>query len=230
MLEKYTDVLLKSALFQNIQAEDLQAMLTCLQPKISRYQKNDLIAAAGDKFENMGIMLSGEAAVIKESAAGNRMMLANLKESDLFGEVVVFSAKSRWPASVIAQKPCLVMFLSRQKIIGQCENACAWHRQIIENMLKLISEKTLLLNKQVEYLSIKSMRGKISSFLMEEYEKAGNTTFMLPLQRSELADFLNVSRPSMSREMGRMRDEGVIDFHRSSFQIKDLEALKQMAG
>jgi CRP-like cAMP-binding protein len=229
MLVKYTDVLMKSALFQNIQPDDLKTMLTCLNPKISKFQKNDLIAVAGDKFENMGIMLSGEAVVIKENASGNRMMMACLKEGDLFGEVVVFSAKSRWPATVIAQKPCLVMFISRQKIIGQCENVCVWHRKIIENMLKLISEKTILLNKKVEYLSMKSMRGKISSFLMEQYARAGNTTFMLPMLRNELADFLNVSRPSMSREMGRMRNEGVIDFHRSSVQIKDIEALKQMA-
>jgi cAMP-binding proteins - catabolite gene activator and regulatory subunit of cAMP-dependent protein kinases len=96
-------------------------------------------------------------------------------------------------------------------------------------MLKLISDKTLMLNKQVEYLSMKSMRGKISSFLIEQYKKTGYTTFILPMMRNELADFLNVSRPSMSREMGRMRDEGVIDFHKSSIRIKDIAALKQMA-
>ncbi len=174
-------------------------------------------------------MLSGEAVVSKENAAGNRTIMAILKPGDLFGEVVVFSHKSVWPATIVAQKPCLAMFLSRRKILGQCENICSWHSTIIENMLKLISDKTLMLNKQVEYLSMKSMRGKISSFLIEQSEKALNTRFILPMTRHELADFLNVSRPSMSREMGRMRDEGVLDFHKSSFYIKDLAALRQMA-
>lgn len=229
MLENYTDVLIKSALFNNIETDDLRAMLACLKPKIGKFQKNDLIAVAGEKFENMGIMLSGEAAVIKENAAGNRMMMAILQPGDLFGEVVVFSHKSVWPATIIVQKSCHAMFLSREKILGQCKNVCSWHRTIIENMLKLISDKTLMLNKQVEYLSMKSMREKISSFLIEQYEKAGDTTFILPMMRNELADFLNVSRPSMSREMGRMRDEGIIDFHRSSIRVKDIAALKQMA-
>jgi CRP-like cAMP-binding protein len=228
-LEKYLDVLAKTALFNNIKADDLKTMLACLKPKISKFNKDDLLAAAGEKFENMGIMLSGEAVVSKENAAGNRTIMAILKPGDLFGEVVVFSHKSVWPATIVAQKPCLAMFLSRRKILGQCENICSWHSTIIENMLKLISDKTLMLNKQVEYLSMKSMRGKISSFLIEQSEKALNTRFILPMTRHELADFLNVSRPSMSREMGRMRDEGVLDFHKSSFYIKDLAALRQMA-
>ncbi|MDD2233781.1 MAG: Crp/Fnr family transcriptional regulator [Desulfitobacteriaceae bacterium] len=229
MLEIHIDVLIKSALFDNIETNDLRTMLACLKPKISKFHKNDLIAAAGEKFEKMGIMLSGEAAVIKENIAGNRMIMAILQPGDLFGEAVVFSHKSVWPATIIAQKPCYAMFLAREKILGQCNKACNWHRTIIENMLRLISDKTLMLNKQVEYLSMKSMREKISSFLIEQYEKAGDTTFILPMMRNELADFLNVSRPSMSREMGRMRDEGIIDFHKSSIQIKDIAALKQMA-
>ena len=52
---------------------------------------------------------------------------------------------------------------------------------------------------------------------------------MLPLKRNEMADFLNIARPSLSREMCRMRDEGIIDFHRESIKIKDPDALKSMA-
>jgi CRP-like cAMP-binding protein len=80
----------------------------------------------------------------------------------------------------------------------------------------------------MEYLSMKSMRGKLSSFLLDQYKTNGKPTFLLPMKRHELADFLNVYRPSLSREMCRMRDEGVIDFNRSSIQIKDMESLKDM--
>ena len=72
------------------------------------------------------------------------------------------------------------------------------------------------------------MRGKISAFLLEQYEKQGSATFILPLKRNEMAEFLNVARPSLSREMCRMRDEGLIDFHQSTIKIKDLEALKNL--
>ncbi len=222
------EVLAKASLFEGIDTADLTKMLGCLGPKVSVYQKNDFITIAGERFESVGIMLEGEAVVIKENAAGNRVMMAILRPGDIFGEAVVFAAESIWPGSVVAQEASKVLFLSRQKILGQCQKICPWHRTIIQNMLKIVSEKAMLLNKKVEYLTIKGMRGKIALFLLEQYRKAGKDTFGLPMNRNEMADFLNVSRPSMSREMCRMKEEGVIDFHLSTIRIKDLKALKEM--
>jgi Mn-dependent DtxR family transcriptional regulator len=73
------------------------------------------------------------------------------------------------------------------------------------------------------------MRGKISTYLLEQYKRTGKATFIIPLRRNELADFLNVSRPSLSREMSRLMEEGIIDYHRASIKIKDLDSLKRMA-
>jgi CRP-like cAMP-binding protein len=64
--------------------------------------------------------------------------------------------------------------------------------------------------------------------LLQQIANSGRSTFDLQMNREALADYLNVSRPSMSRELGRMKDEGVIDFYRSSFVVKDVEALKLM--
>lgn len=228
ILESYVSILVKVSLFQGIERTDLTTMLGCLEPKLSTYKKNDFITIAGEKFESVGIMLEGEAVVIKENAAGNRVVMDLLKPGDIFGEVVVFAEDAVWPGSVVAQEASKALFIPRQKIIGQCQRMCPWHRMIIRNMLKIVSEKAMLLNKKVEYLTIKSMRGKIAALLLEQYRKTGQTTFVLPLNRNEMADFLNVSRPSMSREMRRMKDEGVIDFHLSSVRIKDIESLKEM--
>lgn len=226
MSEKHMAILSKSALFAGIGQAELESMLGCLKPKISSFNKNEYITVEGDKFENIGIILKGGAVVSKENAAGNRVVIAFLKPGDMFGEMIVFSDKSGWPATVQANEACEVFFLAKGKIIGQCEKICPWHRMLIQNMLKIMSGRALMLNKQVEYLTIKSMRGKISTFLLEQYKMAGSASFILQMQRSELADFLNVSRPSMSREMCRMRDEGIIDFHLSAIKIKDPEALK----
>lgn len=228
MLQSYAPTLTKVTLFAGIDPADLALMLGCLEPKLLCYQKNNFIAVAGEKFESVGIMLEGEAVVIKENTAGNRVVMDLLKPGDIFGEVVVFAEDPVWPGSVVAQEASKALFISRQKIIGQCHKICPRHREIIQNMLKIVSEKAMLLNKKVEYLTIKGMRGKIAAFLLEEYRRAGKTNFDLPLNRNEMADFLNVSRPSMSREMGRMKEEGIIDFHLTSVRVKDSEALKRM--
>lgn len=226
IIEKYLTSLKKTPLFNGIDENELLTMLKCINPKIVSYKKNDYIALAGEKFNSLGVIAEGEASISMENAAGNRIMMAILKAGDMFGEMLVFSKLSAWPANVQAQEPCTVFFLQREKIIGECEKMCSWHRTLIQNMLVIISERALMLNKKLEYLSIKSIRGKLSKFLLEESKKAGSVTFMLPMNRNELADFLNVSRPSMSREMCLMRDEEIIDFHLSSIKILNVNALK----
>lgn len=228
MYEKWISILSKTFLFADIQPENLSSMVQCLQPKICHYKKHEYIAIAGDEFEGVGIILSGTASVIKENVAGNRVIISLLDEGDMFGEMAAFSSLSAWPASVQAQEQVTALFIPGEKIVGNCPHACAGHKQLIVNMLAIISEKALQLNKKVDYLSIKSMRGKISTYLLEQYNKTGSLIFMLPMNRNELADFLNVSRPSMSREMSRLRDEGIIDYYMSSIKIKDIEKLKSM--
>lgn len=229
MFAAYLGALKKVGLFQGVATPDLLTMLGCLEPKLTSYQKNDFIAISGERFESVGIMLQGEAAVIKETAAGNRIVIDLLEPGALCGAEVVFTKEPVWPNSVVAQKASKVLFVSRQKILGQCYKVCLRHRLIIENMLRIVSEKAMLLNKKVEYLTIKSMRGRIATFLLDHYRKTGRTIFTLTLNRNEMAEFLHVSRPSMSREMGRMKEEGVIDFHLSTIRIKDLKALKKVA-
>lgn len=228
MYEKWIDTISATALFCDIDKKDLKFMIDCIKPRMAKFSKNDYIVHAGERFEGVGVLLSGSATVLKENAAGERFIMTLLEPGDLFGEIAVFSNLTSWPSTVQAQEDCTTLFVSGDKIVGSCRNACMGHKKLILNMLEIVSEKALNLNKKVEYLTIRSMRGKISAFLLEQYKKTGKSTFMLPMNRNELAEFLNVSRPSMSREMSRMKEEGTIDYYLSSIQIKDVESLKKM--
>jgi len=222
---KKIDILAQSALFAGIATDTLAVMLDCLQPKRSTHAKNSFITVEGEPFTGLGILLAGEATVVKENVAGARSVLTSLEAGDMFGEMIAFSARKSWPASVVAQSKCSVVFLPPQKITGTCPHACDGHQRLIRNMLLIVSEKALMLNRKVEYLTIKSMRTKIATYLLEQHKLMGKKTFIMPLKRNDLADFLNVSRTALSREMGRMRDEGMIDFYRSSVKLTDIEKL-----
>ena len=198
----------------------------CICPKITSYKKKEYVTIAENRFTGIGIVLEGEVIVTKENAAGNRVIMAKLKEGDIFGEMMAFSGYDKWAATVVASTDCTVIFLPPEKIVGNCSNICRGHKLLIQNMLSLISKKALGLNRKVEYLVIKSIRRKISVYLLEQYNKTGRFTFIVPLKRNELAEFLNVSRPSLSREIIKMKEEGIIDFYRSTFKIIDIEGLK----
>ncbi len=226
---KNTATLLKSPLFRGIDSGNIGDLLNCLQPLVQNFEKDQYIARAGEHFRGIGIIVTGSAAISRESAAGNRVFLDMLQPGEMFGEMAAYSGQKQWPATVQAQQPTDVYFISPQRINGQCGRACPWHRMLIENMLEVLSRKGRMLVNRVDYLMIKGMRAKLSSYLLEQIKNSGRHSFMLPLNRNQLAEYLNVSRPSMCRELGRMRDEGVLEFHRSAFRVLDLERLQSMA-
>lgn len=228
MDQKWSALLAQSALFQGMSDDELKTLLECLKPKVAGFKKNEFITMAGGQFTGIGILMAGEAVVTNENAAGNRIIMALLKPGEMFGEMAAFSGNGVWPATVVAQESSTVLFLPPEKIVGGCANLCANHRTLTTNMLRLLSEKALALTRKVEYLAGKSLRGKIGHFLLEQYQNSRRTTFTIPLNRNELADFLNVTRPALSREMGRLRDEGMIEFHRSAVRIKDLKGLQRL--
>ena len=228
MLHKEIDqALRKSPLFTGISDQELLYLLNCLKPKTYTYKRGDYIVVEGNSFDSIGILRYGEATVSRENASGNRVIISTLKPGSMFGEIFVFSGQTLWLSTIQAQKDSTVIFLQRDKIVGECGNVCPWHKKLIWNLLKIISDEALVLNKKVEYLTIKSIRGKIATFLIDQCSDFGGYTFVLPMKRKELAEFLNVSRPSLSREMSRMRDEGIIDFHISAIKIIDIERLKK---
>ncbi len=230
MFRDYIDIIKNNSLFSGIDEEDIITLLNCLKPSIYKYNKNDYIIMAGDEFVSIGIVVNGEVTIIKENAIGDRVVISIMKSGNIFGEMAAFSSSSKWPASVQAKERCEVLFLEKGKIIGECQKTCSWHRKLVQNMLRILSERALMLNKKIEYLSIKSIRGKISMFILEQHKKTNKLIFTIEMNRNDLADYLNVSRPSMSREMCKMRDEGVIEFHLSTIKIKDLDALKTMVN
>ncbi|NDL66523.1 Crp/Fnr family transcriptional regulator [Anaerotalea alkaliphila] len=225
MYQKWHSVLKGISLFDDIRTEELEHLLTCLRPTMKAYAKGETICMVEDPFEGLGIVLRGEVTVAKENEIGDRVILVKLDAGHIFGEMIAFSGMKKWIVNVYASSDVEVMFLPPDRMIQTCQASCTYHTRMVLNMLKILSEKALLLNRKVEYLSIKSMRSKLAKFLLEQYHKAGKTTFMVPLSRNELAEFLNVSRPSMSREIARMKDEGIIDYYQASFKILQLEAL-----
>jgi len=229
MLRKYFDSFLACPLFAGTDPQDLTVMLQCFNPVPRLYKKNEVLTREGERLRGIGVILAGEAVVSKENAAGKRIIMELINPGSIFGEMAAFTENARWPATVVAQEACTAVFLPPDKITGNCEKQCFSHRLLITNMLKIVSGKALMLNKKVEYLAMKSLRARISAFILEEHKRTGKSMFMMPMNRNEIADFLSVTRPSLSREMCRMRDEGIIDFHLSSVRILDMEKLKQAA-
>ncbi len=228
MDKKYLERLSQTILFKGIDIKDIPHVLDCLDYTIAEYQKNEYIVRVNSAFNGVFITLDGEVAVVKESFNGNRVIVNVFSVGDICGEAVAFGNIDSWPASVQALTDCTVMFVHPEKILNMCNRACAFHKVILANMIRVIAKKACDLNRKVDYLSLRSINGKLSKYLLEQRDQSGSLTFTLPLNREKLADFLNISRPSMSRELCLMRDNGILDFDRDRIQIKDEDRLRAL--
>ncbi|MFO7636928.1 MAG: Crp/Fnr family transcriptional regulator [Clostridia bacterium] len=225
MTGEHMDVLRKTSLFHGIPPDELAGMLDCLSPMVESYEKNEFIAMEGDRISAIYILLSGGVTLLKETVKGSSLIITKLEEGDMFGETSAFSRERLWAATVMANERCYVMRISPGNITGVCGHGCRSHRSLIQNMVGILAEKALLLNKRLQYLSMLGLRARICSFLYDIYNREKSATFRLGYNREELAQYLGTARPSLSRELGNMKNEGIIDYYKSSVKIKDLNKI-----
>jgi len=230
MFEQYKDVLLEVPMFKQIEETELFHILQCLAPSLKYYKKGELITMEGDDFTGIGVVIEGKVTVTKNNEVGERMIMTQLVVGEVFGEMMAFTSSKQWLATVIAESDTLILSLLPSAILSHCHRMCVGHKQLMLNMLEIISNKALGLNRKVSYLSIKSMRGKLSKYLIEEQLKHNALLFDISFNRNEMSEFLNVSRPSMSRELAKMKEEGIIDYYQTTFKIIDLEKLTDFAS
>lgn len=218
-MEKYLPILSASSLFSGVEADSLLAMLHCLSPRIMLYHKDEIILHAGENTRELAIVLEGEIHILHEDFWGNRNILSALSAGDLFAESFAAAQNVPLNISVLAVEDSQVMFLNLTRVLSTCSNVCPHHRRIIENLISSLAEKNRRLNEKLAHLSQRSIREKLLSYLSAEAVRRGSATFELPFNRQELADYLSVDRSALSAELSKLKREGLVDYHRSSFKI-----------
>lgn len=223
----YEEKLMKCKLFHNFTLEEVKGVTCNTAVVYKQYPKEAFITYQGDPTEGIGIVLEGKALITKNNPIGERLIVGILGPGNLFGEVIAFADVAEWPASIVAQTDVVVAFLNKEIFVKECITCCSAHQKMLHNMLSILSNSALNLNKKLDYLTIGSLRSKISKYLLELYKEQQSMVLSLPMDRTKLAEFLCVARPSLSRELAKMRDDGIIDFYKSSIKINALDQLRQ---
>lgn len=218
-IRQYLPILKKSALFNDVSEENLLLMLHCLLAKIRTYDKNTYIIHATQSPIDVGIVLSGRVNIISEDYWGNRNILTTLEAGELFGEAFACAQATLDTLNVIAAENSQIMFINYAKITTTCHRGCHFHTKLIQNMLQLVSQKNIMLTTKIGHLTKKTTREKLLSYLSNEAIKKHSSTFTIPFNRQELADFLSVERSAMSAELSRMQKDNLIKYHKNQFTL-----------
>lgn len=209
----------QNPLFQGIGVSDFEAMLACMEARLQKYKKDAIIQLSGNPVESVGLVLSGTVQVLREDADGKQNLLTELREGDMFGEVFACAGITHSPVTVMAEETSEVLHINYRKIITTCSSACTFHHKLVENMLTLLAQKNLMLNRKIEILSKRTTRERL--FLYFDLYRQGAKRFTIPLSREELAAYLCVDRSAMSTELSKMQREGLLRYDRNTFQLTE---------
>lgn len=208
-----------SPLFRGVGEEELEGMLQCLNAGVRRFPAGSVIMLAGERAEQVGLVLEGRVQVVREEYSGRRALLAELSPGELFAETYACTPEEEkiLPVTVAAATDSGVLLLDYRKIVRTCPNACPYHARLIENILGVLAEKNMALKRRMAHLSRRSTREKLLSYLEEQAALCGRDEFTIPFDRQELADYLCVDRSAMS--LSALGAEGVLETRRSWFRL-----------
>lgn len=210
----------KITLFDGISEKEIQLMLKCLSAVVRSYGKGEYIFRRGDHISSVAVLLEGRVHIQKEDFWGNLSILSEIAEGDVFGEVYACFENEEMVNYAAAVKDSRVLFLNLGRVLETCSSACPFHGKLIRNLLFVMASKNRMLTQKLEHMSRRTTREKLLSYLSEQSQRAGSSSFHIPFNRQQLADYLSVDRSAMSSELCRMRDEGILEFQKNHFVLK----------
>lgn len=173
------------------------------------FKKNETITTYIQKRNQICILVSGKADLIRYDLNGNKDIVDNFNTNDIFGEAF-YHVHTNNEFSVVATSNCIVLFLVHDDILKKCKSNCKFHNILSSSILELTLNNAIHQNTRIEILSKRSIREKLLSYFSILSSKDFSKTVTLPLSFTNLADYLSVDRSAMMRELKNLANEGFI--------------------
>ena len=215
------EVLKNTCFFKGIPEREIDNNLKSELYLVMDYKKNEVITNQGEKSNSLSVILQGKAVIQTIYENGKVLTLSNFNVSDVFAEALLFSKDREYPATVMAVEDCKVLSFPKNSVLGIMQK----NTKFAENLLELLSQKIVILNRKINLIELDSIRRKICKILLDNYKRNDSYVYKIK-SKKELAEELGIPRPSLSRELINMRDMGIIDFNLKEIKITDLEGLE----
>ncbi|HIT34828.1 MAG TPA: Crp/Fnr family transcriptional regulator [Candidatus Faecousia intestinigallinarum] len=212
--------LINSQLFRGLDEAEITSLLGCLNAVERSFQKGEVILSEGSITENIGIVLSGMAVISCNDIWGNTSILGNVAPGSVFAEVYACIPGQPMLVTVSAVEDTSVLFMNVGRVLATCTNACPFHTRLVRNLLTVCAHKSLQLSQRIQHTSSKFIRGRLMSYFSECAKRAGSNSFLIPYNRQQLADYLNVDRSTMCNELSKMQKDGIIEYERNRILLK----------
>ena len=197
-------------LFRGLSEDEIARQAEALRGQRSAAKKGDVLLRQGEKTERCGILLEGTLQGYRIDRDGVLSVVSTLSAGMMFGEILMFSDQTA-PVTLTALSDCRILWIGPVDLQRT-------HPLLIRNLFALIGSEYWELHRKIRYCTILPLRKRILTYLKDREKKEG-TPFSLPLDRNGMAAYLNADRSALSRELSRMKAEGLIDYHKNVFRL-----------
>lgn len=218
-MKEFVPVLKRTKLFSGVGDDDISTMFSCLEARLLTYKKGEYVLRQGEHLSDILVLAEGRLHIQRDDYWGNRSILGHIGVGEIFGEAYVAPESGTLLNDVIAVEDSSVFLFDVKRVISTCSSACRFHTMVVQNLFFAISEKNRGLVQKLDYMSRRTTREKLLSYLSEEAKKQNSASITLPFNRQQLADYLSVDRSAMSNELCKMRDEGLLEFEKNRFRL-----------
>lgn len=222
-IKEYISILINTSLFKDFSIEELSEFFSQSDYIISTYSKEDMIFIEDDTCSNLSIVLDGIVEIQKIDSSGKVLTVAQFEQGDTFGENLIFGDKNIYPMTVISKAKSTVLHIPKSSVAALCQK----NTTFLYQFLRTLSNRAVNLSAKLKQVTLKTIRQKLCEFMLMKYKKSGYLKLSLDMSKKELADKMGVQRPSLSRELIKMKEEGLIDYDKDTILIKNIEAIEE---
>ena len=217
-----SDILHRSLLFRGLTPEEISAALDFLHAEEKRYTKGTGILHAGTLTDRMGLVLEGSVTIENNDMWGNRSILSHVGKGQFFAETYAYLSDEPMLVDVVANENCRILFLRIGSLRRSSPSVNSWGMTFVSNLLSVSAHKNLALSERSFHTAPKTIRGRVLSYLNTVSLQKDTHEFDIPFDRQQLADYLNLERSALSKELGKMQRDGLITVRKNHFIIRQV--------
>lgn len=211
------EALKNCVLFKGISETETEELMKKSFLRKRVYRKGETVFSQGSVISETGIVAEGSVRIISDDVYGNRTIIAEAMQGEIFGEVYAFTGKET-AVCAEANENLTALFFSAGEIINSGEPAVG---NLVLNLLAVFAEKNLILSSKISCISKRTTREKLLTYLSAQAKKRKCASFSIPFNQRELAEYLCVDRSAMASELSKMKKEGIIFYERNMFSFPE---------
>lgn len=205
-MKKYFNLIEANLLLSKLSREEVNVGFSDGSFNINTFGRSNIIHFSGDVCRKLEIILSGHVSVERIDESGNLMTIAEFYDGEILGGNLLFSKTPYYPMTITAKQPTIILAIDKKRLL----RLLGANPIFLESYMEFVADHTTILGDRIRHYVGKSIRECVMTYLNYERQKQGSNRILLSITKKALAEQIGVSRTSLSRELAKMKNDGLI--------------------